>query len=351
MRVLFLTLYPDAAASPRYRVLQYLPYLRGQNIQCDVQPAVSREVWHRFNESGTPPRARWYHLHEFRRRMNQIPTSNTYDIVVLQKAIMTAYVWGLDRLLRVRARRLLYDLDDAMHLSPPSPLHGPWRAIQDLGQAQRLMRMADATLAGNQWLKDRANDAGGRGIHFPTVVDTERFQPPGEAPEGFTVGWIGNSSTARNLPMVWPVLKGLERANVFLVGADQARLPKGAEAFEVKPWTLSEEVKDLQRMSVGIMPLERRAWNRGKCALKALQYMACGIPCVASPFGAVTEIIEHNENGLLCDTEADWRAALEQLRDPAERKRLGDAGRQTVTDRFSLARAQPKFVNILEQYR
>ena len=89
------------------------------------------------------------------------------------------------------------------------------------------------------------------------------------------------------------------------------------------------------------MPLRKDEWCLGKCGLKALQYMACGIPCIATPWGAALGIIEHNVNGLLADSPTEWRNALDQLRDPEERKRLGKAARTTVEARYSLDTAAP----------
>lgn len=97
------------------------------------------------------------------------------------------------------------------------------------------------------------------------------------------------------------------------------------------------------------MPLPKDDWTRGKCALKALQYMACGVPCVATPFGAVTEIIEHGVNGLFADTEAEWRDAVARLRGDRYRAALGDAARATVEARYSLRYAAPRMKQLLEQ--
>ena len=98
---------------------------------------------------------------------------------------------------------------------------------------------------------------------------------------------------------------------------------------------------------MGIMPLPRTEWVRGKCALKALQYMACGVPCVATPFGAVRDIIEDGVNGLFAETPEEWRDAIERLRDAPYRRQLGAAARRTVEDRYSLTAAAPKLRDLL----
>jgi glycosyltransferase involved in cell wall biosynthesis len=132
----------------------------------------------------------------------------------------------------------------------------------------------------------------------------------------------------------------LSDATVRVVGASAET--SGLGAAQHLPWTLDSEVEALQGLSVGLMPLDKTEWARGKCALKALQYMACGVPCIATPFGAVCDMIEDGVNGVFADTEREWRDAIERLRDPALRRRLGEAARATVEERYSLRYAAPR---------
>lgn len=346
MRVLFLTLYPGTAASPRYRVLQYLPYLRGHGVDCTVACALTPQQYARFTGPDRKGRPLWYHLVETPRRLRHLLEAKNYDIVFVQKAITTAYIRGAATLLARRARRVIYDFDDAVHLAPPHPLRSIWKGLEDRAQIQKILAQADLVLAGNSWLGAAAEKEGARTEVFPTVVDTARFVPASAPAAAYRIGWVGNPSTTACLEPVAGVLGSVDGAEVCIVGADpKANLVPNAET---RPWSLDTEVEDLQRFAVGIMPLPKTEWMRGKCALKALLYMACGIPCVATPFGAALDVIRHDENGLLADSTEEWRAALERLRDPALRQRLGEAGRATVVERFSLDRAAPRMLELLE---
>ncbi|MBX7255832.1 MAG: glycosyltransferase family 4 protein [Candidatus Hydrogenedentes bacterium] len=340
IRVLFLTLYPDLAASPRYRVAQFLPHLRKHGMECAVASAVTED------EYSCKGRPLWYHVAELRHRVAQMLEASHYDVVFLQKAITTAYVRGNHTILRRRARRLVYDIDDAVHLSPPSSLRGARRIVEDRAQVRKLMAMSDLVLAGNAWLRQEAENAGGNAVFFPTVVDTDRFVPSQTGSPAFRVGWIGNPSTTPHLAAAADALESMNDTEVIAIGADPHSV--ALTRATVVPWSYETEVASIQSLSVGIMPLPKDEWTRGKCALKALQYMACAIPCVATPYGAVTDIIQHGENGLFADSTQEWRDAFERLRDPRERARIGDAGRQTVIERFSLASAAPRLVALLE---
>lgn len=339
LNVLFLTLYPPSVASPRYRVEQFLPYLREHGFRCTVESAVTEEALR------SRSRPFWYHAQETPRRIAQLFRAQRYELVVVQKSLASAYVRGLHMLLRECAKHLVYDIDDAVHQFPPHPLRGVWRVLQDGRQVLRIFEEADLVLAGNGWLCNEARHYARRVEYFPTVVDTDRFTPRLRKDDALIVGWIGSPSTTPHLRTAGP-LGEMEDLTLRCVGADRAAVPW--KHAEVRPWSYETEVDELRAFAVGIMPLPRDEWARGKCGLKALQYMACGVPCVATPYGAALEIISNNVNGLFADLPEQWRAAIECLRDPATRVRLGDAGRETVEARYSLKSAAPKLVQLLE---
>ena len=349
MRVLFLTLYPDAAASPRYRVAQFLPWLRAHGVECTVCPPMAEAAWRRLYGAGTRRAAAVYHLRELWGRAAQLLRARRYDVVFVQKALASAYVRGLPALLDRIDAPLVYDIDDAVHLAPPHAPGWPWRLLEDRDQVHRVAARADLVLAGNPWLAGELSGPGARVEVFPTVVDTDRFTPPPAPPELFRVGWIGTPSTTPSLAPLAPVFAGLGDGEAVLVGAD----PRQVDWAGVRcvPWRHDREVEEVRRFSVGIMPLPRDTWTRGKCALKALLYGACGVPCVATPHGAVCHILRDGETGFFADAPDDWAAALQRLRDPVLRRRLGEAGRAVVERDYSLKTAAPRLLALLEGLR
>jgi len=346
VRVLFLTLYPDVAASPRYRVWQYIAHLESHGVHCTVQSPLTAGEWAALTGPGRKGRPFWYHARETVRRMRQVLAAGRYDIVFVQKAIMTAYIKGLPELLRTRARRLVYDIDDAVHLAPPHPLKRPWNLIEDRAQIHALFRTADLVLAGNAWLTEAARASGARAELLPTVVDTQRFAPAGGGDGVYRIGWVGNPSTTICLEPAAEALRRVPHAQVCLIGGDPARV--ALDGCEFRPWNLQTETAELHRLSVGIMPQPAEEWMRGKCALKALQYMACGIPCIASPFGAILDIIQPGTSGLFAEGTAGWLDAFERLRDPGLRRQMGMAGRTVVEERYSLGRTAPRLLELLQ---
>jgi glycosyltransferase involved in cell wall biosynthesis len=215
------------------------------------------------------------------------------------------------------------------------------------------MRHARCVVAGNEYLADYARRAGAKRVAIlPTVVDTDRYPAATRERRGpFTIGWIGSPFSSRYLELIAPALADVcsqGRARVVLVGAPLAVL--ASVPREVLPWSEATEVNDIQAFDVGVMPVVDEPWARGKCGLKLIQYMACGLPVVASPVGVNREIVEPGVNGFLASTHEEWINALTTLRDqPTLAAELGRAGRRKVEEKYSLRAAAPALASILRQ--
>jgi hypothetical protein len=98
------------------------------------------------------------------------------------------------------------------------------------------------------------------------------------------------------------------------------------------------------------MPMPDTEWTRGKCAFKAIQYMASGIPVVASPVGITCDLIQNEVNGLLASSTEQWFTQVERLvLDPELRARLALAGRRTIEDSYSLQKWAPRMVSVFDE--
>jgi glycosyltransferase involved in cell wall biosynthesis len=166
------------------------------------------------------------------------------------------------------------------------------------------------------------------------------------------LGWVGHSDNLPYLERLDGVLGEIARRRPdtrLVVVADRPPRLAGIEV-EFRRWRLEDEVSCFGGIGVGLMPLDDGPWTRGKCAFKALQYMALGIPTVASPVGMNREVIRDGETGLLPADEQAWVAALERLlAEPAFAARIGAAGRRTVEQRYALDVVSRRLVEILRE--
>jgi glycosyltransferase involved in cell wall biosynthesis len=137
-------------------------------------------------------------------------------------------------------------------------------------------------------------------------------------------------------------------ARVIAIGANGIDLP--GIPLTIKTWSEATEVQELQTFDVGIMPLPDTPWERGKCGLKLIQYMACSRPVVGSPVGVNSQIITEGANGFLPRTQEEWVQALQKLQhDRLLRQRMGMAGRQLVENQYSLQVTAPTLAQVLRE--
>lgn len=311
--------------SSRYRVLQYLPTLREMGIEPEVA-AVSDGVWS---------------------RISTLKKAQAAPIVFIQKKLF--HNWEL-RLLRARGARLIYDFDDAIMLRhKPNP--GEESATRRR-QFEAIARASERVLAGNRFLEQKARELHANAVWLPTTVDTEkiRIKPQKNENGGLTLGWLGSAGTLVYLESILPVLEEMARRHPKLrLKVVSSVFPKGNRLpIECKNWNLEEEVIDLHSFDIGLAPLARDPWCEGKCGLKLLQYMACGVPSVASPGGAQKEIVADGKNGFLASTPQEWSEKISILiQDIEKRKTLGLAGRQTVEQTYSLKKGAQQLVQVI----
>ena len=347
MKVLVLSRYSRMGASSRYRMYQYFPYLREQGFDLTVMPLLDNAYLER-RYTGRPIDGRRL-AGAYARRVRALVTARRYDLVWLGKEALPWAPGWLETLLARAGAPYVVDYDDAVfhtydqHRSPVARLLFG-RKID------RVMREAALVVAGNSYLADRARSAGARRVEIlPTVVDLEHY-PRTPPPSGaFTVGWIGTPITARHLEPVRPALRAVcadGRARFVAIGA--GALNWNDVPVEALAWSEATEHAALQEIDVGIMPLPDSPFERGKCGLKLLQYMACARPVVASPVGVNAEIVTNGLNGFTASHVDDWVAALRTLQeDRLQRAQMGEAGRALVEAGFSLEVAAPRLAQLL----
>lgn len=349
-RVLFLTKYTRNGASSRYRTFQYLPGLEQAGNQCHVIPLFDEAYLEHRYRSGRGRvrdilRALW-------QRLAALAKVERFDLVVIEYELLPYFPALLERWLAWHGVPYMADYDDA--LFHQYDLHKNWWVRGVLSKKiSRVMRGARMVTVGNEYLADYARCAGAERVEvIPTVIDLERYSRPlaFEIPStSFTIGWIGSPVTAKYLHMVANAL-GEVCANgngrLQLIGSGPLELTGVSVA--VQPWDDATELDQLKRFDVGIMPLPDDPWERGKCGFKLIQYMACGLPVVASPVGVNREIVEHGVNGFLAESQEDWVEALRCLRDdPVLRRRMGQAGRNKVEANYSLQVTGPRLAELI----
>src|SRR5208283_4737563 len=301
MRILMLPRYSRLGASSRYRFMQYVPMFKQAGAEVEVWPllddAYIRDLYSRKRRPISSVVA------GYERRLRQMRSVRDFDAVICEQEAFPHLPDWFERVLRRRSRRLILDYDDAAYVRYQK---NPFLK----NKVARLMAWADCVVVGNAHLAAYAEQFARRVMQIPTVVDLSRYGKR-SAPRGSTVrvAWIGTPITAMFLTPLIPIFETLGQKHPKLVfrfiGAGKGMAARSFSA-ELPEWSEELETDLLSECDIGIMPLPDTEFTRGKCGLKLIQYMASGLPVVASPIGANREIVTHGHNGFLASSPTEW---------------------------------------------
>lgn len=340
MKILFLTS-GRRAPSSRFRVLQLVPHLRRLGHRCVVWPShpPKYESYRWLGWRPSQKLRRWLrYVDVVRARLNR------FDVICLERELFDDGTWNVEACFRRTAPAMCLDVDDGVFLRHPEKFAA-------------VAKMCDGVIAGSRLLRERILEFNSNAHLIPTVVDLDRYTPrsfstPNSPP---VIGWTGSSSNIELLGLIAEPLRRLSRTIAFqlrVIADDPGPLEQlNLEGIDVRfvRWCPRTEIADLQTFDIGLMPLADDEWTRYKCGLKIIQYQAIAIPAVASPVGANCDIIRSGENGFLSASADEWFETLRRLiHNPELRKHVGNSGRQTVEQHYSVQAQLPAWLTFAE---
>lgn len=370
MRLAFLTSGRHVPSS-RFRVLQFVPHLQQLGHECLVLPCRPEKYasipWLGFRMSGLVKR--WNRGSDLGVIKRWSP-----NVVVLERELFSDASFDVEQSLRRIAKRLVLDIDDGLFV-----LHRQ--------KFEVLCGLSDHVIAGNDLLAARAQSINPAVTVIPTCVDLKKYRlrvgrgewgggsedtdklpspqsalcgsnsPLPPPPSPLVLGWTGTAANIEYLEVLRSPLQRLAREFPIelriIAESDrplrQLNFERDGIPVRFVPWAEATEIADLHAFDIGLMPMPDTEWTRYKCGLKILQYMAAGIPAIASPVGVNSEIIHHNVNGWLATTADEWEFVLRQLlSDPSRGAAVIPAARYTVAERYSVQSQLPRLVACLE---
>jgi glycosyltransferase involved in cell wall biosynthesis len=341
----------DTSPGQRYRIEQWEPLLRKKGIEITYAPFESEELHVLLYKSGSIGRKLSLVAEGISRRFSMMKSVRDYDVVYVFREAALLGPPFFERWLHRSGVPMVFDFDDAVFVSYRSPRNGYLSYLKFASKTKSICRLSAHVMAGNPYLAEYARQVNENVTVVPTTIDTEKYKVTRRTnkSEILTIGWTGSFSTVQHLDTVRSALQKLARQTRFrlrVIGTPAYQLDD--IDVEAMSWRSVTELEDLASIDIGIMPLPDDAWSKGKCGLKALQFMALGIPTVCSPVGVNTDIIQDNENGFIANSEDEWVEKLGRLLHSAElRTQLGSAGRMTVETKYSANVQAPRVFELL----
>ena len=341
MRVFAVASYPVEAAASRYRILQFIPYLRAQGINVEFSPFVSSAGFVHLYERRAALKTSVRLIAALFRRLREMVTKTDADVIFIQREAM---LFGPPLFERFAARRapIVLDLDDPTYLGTVNSVYGRIvGAIRWQRKGAQLIRLATIVLCGNETIAEHVRSFGVEARIVPTVVDPAIFKPretPSKGP--LVLGWIGTQATYPYLEALFPTLRRLREKHEFvlkIVGSSRPAPDLGKLQVLHEEWSLERETEDFRSIDIGLYPLWDEPYARGKSGFKAIQFMSIGIPFVTSPVGICATIGEPGQTHFLAGSEGQWYAALDELLSTEGlRKRMGTRGREHALARYTV---------------
>jgi glycosyltransferase involved in cell wall biosynthesis len=353
-KLLIICPYPEGVApSQRLKFEQYFDAFRADGWEITVKPFITKPFWGIIYKKGNLAKKAWYTFSSYVNRLLLLPTIKNYDVVYVH---LWATPFGppvFEKWIKSRAKKLIYDIDDLVYLhNTKSKAHPIVTFIKGRKKPLYLMEEAQHVITCTPYLDEFVRKFNEHTTDISSTVDTdERYQPINHYANDHVpvIGWSGSLSTSKYFYLLENVFKKLAQTHSFklLVMGDAGVKIEGLD-IEAIDWKESYEISTLQRFDIGVYPLPDEEWVYGKSGLKAIQYMALGIPTIATAIGANYRVIENGVSGFLVNTEEEWVDALRKLIDDAVlRKSIGMAGRKRVEDLFSIKANKKKYLDIL----
>lgn len=353
-RILIICPFPQGvAAGQRLKYEQYLNFWQENGYEITISSFMDMPMWKIVYTSGNYMPKVFGTLRGHCRRLRDVFRVGRYDLVYIHMWVTPLGSSFFERLYRLLSRRLVYDIEDNIILSKANKLNPFITMLKGPGKARHLIKTADHVVSSSPFLNDYCLGLNRKkaSTYISSSVNTNRFIPANSYNNKkiVTIGWTGTFSSKEYLDLLRDVFLKLSKRIDFklrIISNFHYDLP--GINLEVIQWTKETEVEDLQGIDIGIYPLVQDDWVLGKSGLKAIQYMAFGLPTVATDVGTTPRIIKHMTNGWLVKTNDEWVEALEQLiKNSQLRRDLGEAARMTVLENYSTDVIKSTYLKIL----
>ena len=344
--------YPEKVApSQRFRVELFLSSLEKEGYTYQLLSFLDQKAWDILYSPGNGLLKTWGTLKGFFRRINHLFKSLQADYIFLHREAAPIgpplFEWLLAKIFR---KKIIHEYDDAIWIPGGEKLFWFKKILKATWKVKYIIKWSCKVVGGNEFLCAYARRYNSRVIFIPTIVDTEKGHyktKNQEEGKRVVVGWTGSHTTLHNLEEIETIIPELKKEIDFDFLIISNTPPDWKFDFIFKKWETETELEDLLKMHIGVMPLKKGPWFEGKCGFKLIQYLACGIPAVASPVGVNPLIVHHEENGFIAGTKDEWMLYLKNLiLNSGMRLQMGIKGRDHIVKEYSLSRYAGIFLNL-----
>lgn len=337
----------------RYRIEQWEKILKNHGVEIEYAAFESEKLNQTLYKSGNTLKKGSLIISAFLKRFQIVTGASKYDAVYIFREASLIGPAFFEKMIFNKKIPIVYDFDDAIFLPNVSEANARFEFLKVPEKTGDICRMSSQIMVGNRYLAQYASQFNKNITVVPSTIDTDYYLPKTDYNSNSVpiIVWSGSITTLPHLKTLSSALQNLAKREKFIlrvIGAADLLL-EGVQIENVR-WNAATEADDLRQADIGIMPLPNDDWSKGKCGMKALQYMGMGIPTICSAVGANNDIIQDGKNGFLAATEGEWIENLTVLLKNSEmRRELGQQGRKTVEQYYSAKVQAPQVFKVLKK--
>ncbi|MDC1420900.1 glycosyltransferase family 4 protein [Gammaproteobacteria bacterium] len=343
------------AAGQRLKYEQFFDHWRKNGYEIEVSSFMDERMWSIVYTQGNYFQKVFGTIKGYFRRIRDIFRLRNFDLVYVFMWVTPFGSSFFERLFVTLSHKLIYDIEDNALILQSNDLNPVIKLFKGVGKIEFLIKSANHVITSSPFLNEDCLKLNQHKscTFISDAMDIRRYCPNNKYSNNKTVviGWTGTFSSAIYLDLLKNVFFELNKRIDFklrIIGNFEYSIP-GID-LEVIQWSKETEIEDLQGIDIGIYPLTQDKWVLGKSGLKAIQYMALGLPTIATNVGTNPSIIKHMENGLLVKTEQEWILALQNLIEmPDLRAKIGIKARKTIEENYSIEVMKVKYLSILNK--
>ena len=359
-KLLIICPFPEGvAAGQRLKYEQYLDDWRDAGFDITISSFMDHEMWNIAYKKGHFFQKVLGTFRGYIRRFKDALRIHKFDIVYIFMWVTPFGTTIPERFVRHHSNSLIFDVEDSVLVgqeinksSNPNPIT---QFFKNSNKAKFLIQKSDSIISSSPFLNEQCIKMNRykKSTYISSSINTDRFIPANKNLDNdlVTIGWTGTFSSKLYLDRLASIFQQLAVKIDFklrIIGNFDYELP--GVNLEVIQWSLENEVRDMQKIDIGVYPLHMDEWVMGKSGLKAIQYLAFGIPVVATDIGTTPLIIRNNINGYLAKTDEDWLDSLEKLvLNPDLRQKMGQEARKDALERYSTKVISSEYRMILQE--
>ncbi|AZQ61923.1 glycosyltransferase [Flammeovirga pectinis] len=352
-KILFLSPYPiGCAPSQRLKYEQYYTSIEKSGYKIETSSFIDEDFWKIIYKKGSFAKKILFTLKGYIRRIFDLFRLKEYDIIYIHLWVTPFGFPIFEYLVRKLSSKVIYDIDDMVFLGHSSSANRLFQELKGTKKMLYLMKNSNHVITCTPKLDEFVRKYNRKTTDISSTINTENYTIKNEYSNTKTIviGWSGSHSTSKYLYLLEDVFKSLSKKyNIKIKVIGDASFQITGLTIDAQDWDELTEVEELQKIDIGVYPLPNEEWVLGKSGLKALQYMALGLPTVATAIGANYRVIENGISGFLVNSKEEWYITLEKLIVDANlRKKIGTKARINVVENYSIQSTSSTYLKIID---